>query len=98
MGSEVKKIRSIDEIMKNNRWVVDEKPHIIVDYNKCSKCDSKVCVFLCPAGCYTLLSDGKLSFNYEGCLECGTCRLVCPNNAISWEYPEGGKGIQYRYG
>ncbi|MGC8752414.1 MAG: ferredoxin family protein [Fervidicoccaceae archaeon] len=98
MQSEVKRVRTIDEIMKNNKWIVDEKPHIIVDYEKCSKCNKKICVLLCPAGCYTLSPDGKFSFNYEGCLECGTCRLVCPNDAISWNYPEGGKGIEYRYG
>jgi ferredoxin like protein len=88
----------LSQIMTNNKWVVDEEPHIIVDYEKCEKCDTKACIYMCPAGCYELDEHGKLRFNYEGCLECGTCRLVCNKKAIKWSYPRSGYGIQYRYG
>ncbi|WP_192902944.1 ferredoxin family protein, partial [Pelotomaculum propionicicum] len=48
---------------------------------------------------YTLKEDGELSFDYAGCLECGTCRIICPKEgAISWQYPRGGFGINFRYG
>ncbi|MDH7479765.1 MAG: ferredoxin family protein, partial [Syntrophomonadaceae bacterium] len=45
------------------------------------------------------LKDGEISFDCAGCLECGTCRVVCPRpGAIEWNYPRGGFGIVYRYG
>ncbi|MGC8556816.1 MAG: ferredoxin family protein [Fervidicoccus sp.] len=97
--SQIKKEKkTLDEIMKEDKWEVDEKPHIVVDYEQCEKCQSKPCLYLCPAGCYTLSESGKIMFNHEGCLECGTCRVICPLKAIKWEYPEPGKGIHYRYG
>jgi ferredoxin like protein len=36
--------------------------------------------------------------DYAGCLECGTCRIVCFKKAIAWNHPEGGFGVEYRYG
>jgi ferredoxin like protein len=31
-------------------------------------------------------------------LECGSCRIICPQGAIRWVYPRGGFGICYQYG
>ncbi len=90
-------IRSQDDVLQNNVWDVSDEPHIKIDSEKCKKCDRKPCLYLCPAGCYTLMED-KVVFSYEGCLECGTCRVVCPLEAIEWDYPVGGMGIRYRYG
>jgi ferredoxin like protein len=36
--------------------------------------------------------------NIDGCLECGTCRYVCGNEVLDWHYPEGGTGVQFRFG
>ncbi|MEM3395263.1 MAG: 4Fe-4S binding protein, partial [Nitrososphaerota archaeon] len=55
------------------------------------------CTYLCPAKCYIPTENGIL-FSYEGCLECGTCRIVCPHEAINWDYPLSGRGVQYRFG
>ena len=41
-------------------------------------------------------ANGFLSFDYAGCLECGTCRIVCPR-APSWERKRGGSGRGYRF-
>ena len=43
---------------------------------------------------------GEISFDYAGCLECGTCRVVCPRSAeaLKWSYPRGGFGVQFRFG
>ncbi|MGY0288794.1 MAG: ferredoxin family protein [Thermoproteota archaeon] len=87
----------IEELLQSNVYDVDEKPHIKVDQEKCSKCNSRPCLLLCPARCYTLM-DEKVMFSHEGCLECGTCRLICPEGAIEWNYPVSGKGIHYRFG
>jgi ferredoxin like protein len=55
-------------------------------------------VMACPANLYSH-EGGKLSFNYEGCLECGTCRVLSLGKAIeSWTYPRGAKGVEYHQG
>ncbi len=98
MNTELKNKKTLDEIMEKNKWNLDDTPHIIVDTEKCSKCTKKPCIYLCPAGCYNLTEDNRVIFSYEGCLECGTCRIICPMQAIKWDYPEGGMGFQVRYG
>ncbi len=93
---QLKKLK-VDEALNANVWDVDEEPHIKVDFSKCVECDTKPCVRLCPAGCFTLL-DKEVLFSYEGCVECGTCRIVCPKGAVDWNYPLSGRGVQYRFG
>ena len=87
----------LEDILNANIWDVDYEPHIKVDPEKCAGCEKKPCTYLCPAGCYTLL-EGNVLFSYEGCLECGTCRVICPKKAIEWNYPVSGRGIHYRFG
>ena len=91
-----KKALRIEDILNNNIWDVDYEPHIKVDSSKCRKCELKPCIRLCPAECYTLVGKDVL-FSYEGCVECGTCRVVCPENAITWEFPVSGRGIHFRF-
>ncbi len=31
----------------------------------------------CPAGLFSLTAKGELRVDFRGCLECGTCRLLC---------------------
>ncbi len=91
------KVRRIEDILQSNVWDVDYEPHIkITKPEACVKC-WKPCTILCPAQCYTTIGD-KVIVSYEGCLECGTCRVICPYNAIEWKYPVSGRGIYYRYG
>lgn len=92
-----RKIMRIEDILNSNIWDVDYEPHIKVDNTKCLKCEIKPCLRLCPAECYTLL-EGKILFSYEGCVECGTCRIICPEEAIEWDYPVSGRGIHFRFG
>ena len=91
----MKRLR-IEELLQRNVWDVGKKPHIEINIDACESCESKLCVKLCPAGCYTVV-DGKVLFSYEGCLECGTCRTVCPQGAVKWSYPRSGKGVYYRF-
>lgn len=90
---------SVEQLLGFNKFAVDdEEAHIVLNKEICSSCKNKPCTFACPAGLYTL-KDGEISFDYAGCLECGTCRVVCPYpRAISWQYPRGGFGIAFRYG
>jgi ferredoxin like protein len=38
----------------------------------------------------------RMQVGYEGCHECGSCRIGCPYQNIKWEYPKGGHGIVFR--
>jgi ferredoxin like protein len=55
-------------------------------------------VRLCPAGLYSKTDKGDVALNIDGCLECGTCRYVCGGDVLEWRYPEGGTGVQFRFG
>ncbi|MDD2586247.1 MAG: 4Fe-4S dicluster domain-containing protein [Syntrophomonadaceae bacterium] len=78
--------------------VDDEEHHIVLNKEVCRSCQAKPCIYACPAGLYTL-KDGEINFDDAGCLECGTCRLICPQEgALSWHYPRGNFGVVYRYG
>jgi len=89
-----------EELLGLNKFEVDEEePHIVLDKEICKKCPDKPCLYICPAVLYKLDQNGEVSFDYAGCLECGTCRLVCKNKGIiKWVYPRGTFGISYRYG
>jgi ferredoxin like protein len=78
-------------------YQVDPERHIEVKVDACSACIGRQCTQVCPAECY-VFADGRLEFNFEGCLECGSCRIVCEEDAIDWKYPRGGFGTHFRYG
>lgn len=83
-----------------NRYLVDaERPHIRIRVPALGeqKCAARPCVTCCPAGCYTT-AGRKITLITDGCLECGTCRIVCTQRNLDWEYPRGGYGIQYKFG
>ena len=91
---------SIEQLLGIDKFAVDDdEAHIVLDKSVCARCQPKPCTYACPAGLY-VLKDGEISFDYAGCLECGTCRVVCPQAgiAITWKYPRGGFGISFRYG
>ena len=92
----------VEEKLFQNRYKVDAgRPHIeIVDADVCQlKCALKPCTFCCPASCYTKEGDGQVTLITDGCLECGTCRVICSEHEnVRWEYPRGGYGIQFKFG
>ncbi len=62
----------------------------------CARCKGKTCLVVCPAVLYKLDKNGEIIFDYAGCLECGTCRVMCKNKGIiKWEYPRGTFGGQF---
>jgi ferredoxin like protein len=78
---------------------ISERPHIVVDSERCEGCSTQACVTACPANLFVPTAEGKILFNYEECFECGTCYMVCNvEGAISWSYPEGGFGVALRRG
>lgn len=89
----------VEEKLFQNRYLVDEgRPHVrIKDAEKCSGCATQACTTCCPAGCYAKDEGGGVLLTADGCLECGTCRIICTDN-VAWEYPRGGYGILYKFG
>ncbi|MCR4400038.1 MAG: 4Fe-4S dicluster domain-containing protein [Syntrophomonadaceae bacterium] len=86
-----------EQLLAIDKFLVDdEEHHISLADDACQGCAARPCLVVCPAGLYTLKGD-RISFDDAGCLECGTCRVVCPQ-AVRWRYPRGGFGIIYRYG
>ena len=54
---------------------------------------------VCPAALYKRGEDGNTSFDYAGCLECGTCRIACGSTIVEkWENPQPTMGVEYRFG
>ncbi|GAB3437451.1 ferredoxin family protein [Insolitispirillum peregrinum] len=90
----------VEDKLYQNRYRVDEgRPHIAIkDAAKCQSCTDKACTTACPAACYAA-EDGGVTATFDGCLECGTCRVICQENSnIDWFYPRGGYGILYKFG
>lgn len=88
----------VEEKLLRNFYRIDQTSHIEVNKDACRNCDLKPCTKLCPAGLYSLNEKGEVTVEYSGCLECGTCSIICPKGAIRWNYPRGGYGVQYRFG
>ncbi|MBN9424469.1 MAG: ferredoxin family protein [Candidatus Accumulibacter sp. 66-26] len=90
---------NVEEKLFQNRYRVDTgRPHIrIRDERVCGGCDAKPCTVCCPAGCWRI-EDGKVDLVTDGCLECGTCRIVCEPKNVDWNYPRGGFGILFKFG
>ena len=89
---------NVDDIFDLVSFNVDERPHIELKDGVCAGCDHRGCENVCPARCYSWSEEtGKMDFVYDGCLECGTCYVVCDRDAFSrWTYPRGGFGVSYR--
>jgi ferredoxin like protein len=87
----------VEDKLALNKFVVDRDVHITINEPLCEDCSLKSCTYVCPADCYSLRED-HVTFSYEGCLECGSCRLSCHKDAINWVYPRGGFGICYQFG
>jgi len=92
---------SLEDRLYVNRYEADtDHPHIEIDCELCRSCKDKVCLRICPAGVYTPdPNDTELILvSHENCLECGSCRAVCTEEGVRWRYPDGGRGIKYRFG
>lgn len=81
-----------------NVWRPADDPHIV----PAAAPDLEVVELLiasCPAGLFSRTADGGVQVDYRGCLECGTCRLLCDKATLKeWRYPDSGFGITFRFG
>ncbi|MDR0454577.1 MAG: 4Fe-4S dicluster domain-containing protein [Deferribacteraceae bacterium] len=87
-----------EEKLGVNKFHVDENfSHIEINKEACPE-DIMTLVRACPAGLYKY-NDGTLTHDCAGCFECGVCRILSAGKVVSrWEFPKGGKGIEYRFG
>ena len=88
----------IDDKLSKVRFKLDNTAHIKVNEKICANCHEKPCLYVCPVQNYRLNCDGCVEFLWQGCMECGACRIVCDKGAISWNFPRGGYGVCLRYG
>lgn len=91
---------SVADRLATLAYTVDETPHIVVDGAKCRDCAPHPCLGFCPAQCFTPNDSGDgggIDYYYAGCVECGTCLIMCNRDAVQWSYPRGGYGIVYRF-
>ncbi len=87
---------NIDNKLFLNNYKVDTSFHIAIkDMSICFKCKDRICTAICPAKVYEW-KDEHITVGYEGCLECGACRIACGQDNISWKFPRGGFGVQFR--
>lgn len=90
---------TIDDKLFKVKYVPGEESHLKADNKICLLCASKVCTYICPANVYEWDEENKkLLIGYENCLECGACRIACPDKNINWEYPKGTKGVTFKNG
>ena len=90
---------SVPGLLALNRFELDEgHSHIRVDNEICEeRCAQRSCLTVCPADVYSE-HEGNIISDFAACLECGSCVIACVPEALSWHYPRGGQGVQYRYG
>jgi len=72
--------------------------HIQIKEGKNKDPQLKKAILICPAGLYQENELGEVSVSEDGCLECGTCLIACGKEVLDWHYPEGGEGVQFRFG
>jgi len=104
--SEVKKGSvNIDEKLGLLTYKNDHQSHIEIknpdpQTSPCAiECKDKPCTTVCPARVYVWEEAlKKIVVNYENCIECGACRMLCPFDNIACHWPRGGFGVQYKLG
>lgn len=90
----------VEEKLFHNRYLVDTgRPHITVRPHDTPSPALLSLTRVCPAGCYSLADSGQVEIAADGCMECGTCRVLCAKSGdIEWNYPRGGFGVLYKFG
>ena len=90
---------SVDDKLALSVFHTDEaNPHIVINEDYDNEEEIRKVVLACPAALYHY-DNGKVTFSHEGCLECGTCRVVSGGKVVkSWNHPFGEMGVTYMQG
>lgn len=99
MASTETAVRVEDKLFQN-RYLVDAgRAHIKVRAHTEPTPALKSLLTACPARCYELNDKGQVEITADGCVECGTCRIIGePSGDIEWNYPRGGYGVLFKFG
>ena len=90
---------NVDEKLSVDKYDVDEGNAHIELVEDPADAEFRKLVLVCPAALYKVDEDGTKSFDYAGCLECGTCRICCEDTIVArWNNPAPMMGVQYRFG
>lgn len=94
---------NVSEYIAANKYNVDEENvHIGFAEEDLDLLDDEEfgkLVRVCPAALYKVSPEGRKSFDYAGCLECGTCRIACEGGILTtWHNPQPMMGVVYRFG
>ena len=90
---------NVDEYLAANKYEVDEESAHIELVDDPSDAEFDKLVMVCPAALDKRDEGGAKSFDYAGCLECGTCRIACGDTIVKkWRYPGPTMGVEYRFG
>ena len=94
------KSMTVAQRLGRTRFLLDEEEsHIEIDQAEAERTGAgDRLIACCPAHVYSREADGTISAEYAACLECGTCLAIAPPGVLSWHYPRGGFGIQFREG
>lgn len=90
----------LDEKLSRVTFLPAPEPHIEINSDVCLDCGiDRICLTICPATNFRLdEKTGRVSVSTESCMECGACRIVCTEEALTWRWPLGGFGICYTVG
>ncbi len=90
---------STEDKLGKNRFRLDSYSHIEINKECTDKELMERVVMACPAKAYNIDEQGVMRFSHEGCLECGTCRVLAGDKLLkSWNHPMGGMGVAFRNG
>jgi len=90
----------VEDKLYQNRYLVDVgRPHIKVKPHAVPSQALLALTTACPAGCYAKTETGQVEITPDGCMECGTCRIIAEATGdIEWNYPRGGFGVLFKFG
>jgi ferredoxin like protein len=90
----------VEDKLFQNRYLVDAgRAHIKVRPHTVPSLQLLSLLKACPARCYDLNDKGQVEITVDGCVECGTCRIIGePTGDIEWHYPRGGYGVLFKFG
>jgi len=95
----IKRVDVAEKLGVDKFTVNEDETHIIIDKDYANDKELEKLIKACPAALYDKDDDGKITFDYAGCLECGTCRVLCNGTIIKeWNHPLGTFGVEFRYG
>lgn len=90
------KMTVADKLGANKFNVYEEASHIDVDKKHADADEVDRVVRICPAALYVQDGD-NVRFDYLGCFECGTCRVLSGGKVVKdWQYPVGSFGVSFR--